>query len=99
MNKKRYESLPVELRTIIDRESGEGLSRKYGEATDRATMNVIETWRKDSKRTVTTPTKDEEVSWNQQLAPVLAAWEKQSDRNRLLVAALREQLGRIRAGQ
>ena len=42
MNKKRYQNLPDDLRAIIDRLSGEALSRRFGEAWDVTIDQVVE---------------------------------------------------------
>ena len=42
MNKKRYQNLPDDLRAIIDRFSGEALSRRFGEAWDVTIDQVVE---------------------------------------------------------
>jgi len=75
MNLARYNSLPPDLRAIIDRNSGAVLSRRAGEVWD----STIEPARKLAKarhNTFTTLSETEYKRWIEATDPVIDEWKK-----------------------
>lgn len=99
MNKKAYEALPAPARAAIDKHSGEALSVAFGKMSDERNAELIAEWKKDKDRTVVQPGAEEVKRWDATLAPVVAEFEAKHPNGKALVAALREELAKIRAGQ
>lgn len=99
MSKKSYEALPGMAKAAIDKHKGEALSRAFGKMSEDRNKQLVAEWQKDSKRTVTIPTKDQDAAWDKMLAPVVSTWEAKDPRNKALLAAMRQELTAIRAGK
>jgi TRAP-type C4-dicarboxylate transport system substrate-binding protein len=99
MNKKRYESLPAPAKAAIDKHEGEALSKAFGDMSEDRNKELIGEWKKDSKRTVTDPGKEQDAAWDKMLAPVVSGWEAKDERNKKLLAELRKELANVRAGK
>jgi len=99
MNKKKFESLPAPAKAAIDKHKGEALSRAFGKMSEDRNAELVAEWKKDGKRTVTEPSKEETAAWDKMLAPVVSAWEAKDARNKALLAALKAELAAIRAGK
>lgn len=98
MSKKKFDSLPAPAKAAIEKHKGEALSRAFGKMSEDRNAELIAEWKKDPKRTVTEPTKEQNAAWDKMLAPVVAAWEAKDSRNKALLAALRAELAKVRAG-
>ena len=99
MSKKKFESLPPQGKAAIEKHKGEALSRAFGNMSETRNAELIAEWRKDPKRTVTEPTKEQNAEWDRLLAPVVAAWEAKDPRNKAVLAAMREELAKVRAAK
>jgi TRAP-type C4-dicarboxylate transport system substrate-binding protein len=99
MSKKKFDSLPAPAKAAIEKHKGEALSRAFGKMSEDRNAQLIAEWKKDPKRTVTVPTKAENAAWDKTLAPVVSTWEAKDARNKALLAAMRAELAKIRAGQ
>ncbi len=98
MSKKSFESLPAAGKAAIEKHKGEALSRAFGTMSEDRNKELLGEWQKDPKRSVTVPTKEQDAAWDKNLAAVVAAWEAKEPRNKELLAALRQELAAIRAG-
>ena len=99
MSKKKFDSLPAPAKAAIEKHRGEALSRAFGKMSEDRNAELVAEWKKDPKRTVTILTKEENAAWDKTLAPVVSTWEAKDPRNKALLAAMREELTKIRAGQ
>ena len=99
MSRRKFDSLPAPAKAAIEKHKGEALSRAFGKMSEDRNAELVAEWKKDTKRTVTAPTKEQNAAWDKMLAPVVAAWEAKDPRNKALLAALREELTKVRAGQ
>jgi TRAP-type C4-dicarboxylate transport system substrate-binding protein len=98
MSKKKFESLPAPAKAAIEKHKGEALSQAFGKMSEDRNKELVAEWKKDAKRTVTEQSKADAAAWDKMLAPVVAAWEAKDARNKALLAALRGELAKIRAG-
>jgi TRAP-type C4-dicarboxylate transport system substrate-binding protein len=98
MSKKKFDSLPAPAKAAIEKTRGEALSQAFGKMSEDRNAELVAEWKKDGKRTVTQPSPAETAAWDKQLAPVVAGWEAKDARNKALLAALRQELAKIRAG-
>ncbi|MGE7472569.1 TRAP transporter substrate-binding protein [Bosea sp. NPDC003192] len=76
MNQARYDSLPADLRAIIDRNSGAVLSRQAGQVWD-STIEPARQLAKARGNTFTTLTDEEYQRWIRATDPVIADWIKE----------------------
>jgi TRAP-type C4-dicarboxylate transport system substrate-binding protein len=74
MNKARYESLPDELRAVLDAHSGLAYSIAAGEVWDQASADVEAGVRKGGRNTIATLADDEKAAWMKGCEPVAAQW-------------------------
>lgn len=87
MNKARYDSLPAELRQVIDAHSGLEQAALAGAAWDKASSVAREEVAQGGNEIFTLP-EEEAVRWRQATQPVVDAWVKDTpDGERLLEAA------------
>lgn len=88
MNSAKYASLPADLKTVIDANSGAALAEMAGKAWDDASTSVLEMVKKRSN-VITTISEDEKQRWIKQTQPVIDSWlaavkEKGADGGKLL---------------
>jgi TRAP-type C4-dicarboxylate transport system substrate-binding protein len=97
MNKAKFESLPAAAKAAIEKHRGEALSRAFGKMSEDRNSELIGEWKKDPKRSVTEPSKEQSAAWDKALEPMLVGWEAKDARNKALAAALRQDLasGRV----
>lgn len=76
MNKAKYESLPADLKKILDDNSGQVLAKMAGEMWDTQSKNVEEMVRKRGN-TITTISVEEAARWRKATEPVIEAWTRQ----------------------
>jgi TRAP-type C4-dicarboxylate transport system substrate-binding protein len=98
MSKAKFDSLPPEGKAAIEKNRGEALSRAFGKMSEDRNNELIAEWRKDQKRVVTEPTKEQNAQWDKMLAPVVSGWEAKDARNKNLSDAMRKELAAARAG-
>jgi TRAP-type C4-dicarboxylate transport system substrate-binding protein len=73
MNPAKYASLPADLKTVIDQNSGQALAEMAGKAWDEASAGVLEMVKKRSN-VITTISEDEKQRWMKQTQPVVDGW-------------------------
>lgn len=87
MNKAKHESLPAELKKVLDANSGMTFAAMAGKMWDDAGAAVFEMV-KARGNTITTITEEEKAKWVKTTEPVVEAWTKQAkDGPKLLEAA------------
>jgi TRAP-type transport system periplasmic protein len=74
MSKAKYLSLPPEVKTIIDQNSGEAQSRKAGRVLDQREAEVPKELEAKKDQTITTLTPEQATAWQKALAPVFGNW-------------------------
>jgi TRAP-type C4-dicarboxylate transport system substrate-binding protein len=77
MNKEKYESLPPELKKVMDANSGQALATMAGQMWDAEAKAVEEVVRKRGN-SITAISADEAGRWRKATEPVIEAWVKQS---------------------
>jgi TRAP-type C4-dicarboxylate transport system substrate-binding protein len=98
MNKAAYAGLPAKARAAIDKHSGEALVRHMIATIHDMTAKARETTKGMAGQTVAQLSPAEEARWRQTLAPVTAQWVKDTPNGAAILAAFREEIGKIRAG-
>lgn len=98
MKKDRYDALPPQARSAIDKFSGESLARKLGDVFDLQEKDVHDRVAKSGKNTVVAPSAAELAEWKRVVEPVNETWRKARPRNQRIHAAFVEQLKRVRSG-
>jgi TRAP-type C4-dicarboxylate transport system substrate-binding protein len=76
MNKPKYESLPADLKKILDANSGQVLAAMAGEMWDVQAKNVEEMVRKRGNN-ISTISAEEAARWRRATEPVIDGWVKQ----------------------
>lgn len=97
MNRKVYEGLSPEARALIDKHSGEAMSRRFGQVHDGVQAAGLEKTLADKKHTVVMPTEAQLAEWDATMAPVIDQWVAEHPNGQELVATLKEELTKIRA--
>lgn len=98
MNKQRYEAMPADLRAILDKHSGQSLSRAMAEVRDDIDIEARDTFKADKAKQVFELSQPQRKEVTDRVEPVIARWVDQSkergfdgravlDRARALVAA------------
>jgi TRAP-type C4-dicarboxylate transport system substrate-binding protein len=77
MNKRRYETLPADLKAVIDKNSGQGAAQAAGKIWDDLAVSVADAT-KSRGNTITQIDKAEAGRWQKATQPVIAAWLKAS---------------------
>jgi TRAP-type C4-dicarboxylate transport system substrate-binding protein len=75
MNKERYESLPADLKGIIDKNSGMEFSRAAGKMWDEVGAEVADMVRQDKASVVSEITEAEKQRWIEATRPVHDKWQ------------------------
>lgn len=98
MSKSKFDSLPPQAKAAIEKNRGEALSRAFGKMSEDRNAELIAEWKKDPKRLVTDPTKEENAAWDKMLEPVVSGWVGKDARNKDLSETMRKELASVRAG-
>jgi TRAP-type transport system periplasmic protein len=99
MNKKVYDGLPAKAKALIDKHSGEIMSKKFGAVHDGVQAKRLEETKAAADQTMVFPPDAELAKWDKAMAPVIADWVKTHPNGEKLSAALKEELANIRAGK
>jgi TRAP-type transport system periplasmic protein len=76
MNRPKYEGLPADLKTAIDKNSGQIAATMAGAMWDEQALIVSDAVRKRGN-TIITLSEDEKARWRKTTEPVVEAWVKQ----------------------
>lgn len=96
-NKEKYESLSAEARAIIDKHSGEALSRKFGDVHFAIQGQRLERTKGMKDHTIVIPDEAEVARWNSVMGGVVDDWKASHPRGQELYTALMAELEAIRA--
>jgi TRAP-type C4-dicarboxylate transport system substrate-binding protein len=99
MSKKAYDALPAKAKALVDKHSGEPMSRKFGGVHDGIQASKLADTQKATDHTMVFPSEADLKQWDATLAPVVNNWVKENPNGPALLAALKEELAKIRAGQ
>ena len=99
MNKKVYEGLPANARAIIDKHSGEAMSRRFGAVHDGIQSSRLAETKAAADQTMVFPSDAELAKLDAVMATVAEAWVKDHPNGQALFAALKEELAKIRAAR
>ncbi len=98
MSKAKYNSLSPEARKIIDDNSGEALSRAFGEAMEKENDNQRAAVKAASKQTFVTLTPDQLANWQKKVDPTIEKWAKDNKSADVVLQSFRTELANARAG-
>lgn len=99
MNRKVYDGLPGKAKAIIDKHSGEQMSRKFGGVHDGIQNAKLTETRAAADHTMVFPSDAELAQLDAIMATVIETWVKDHPNGRSLFAALKEELARVRANR
>jgi TRAP-type C4-dicarboxylate transport system substrate-binding protein len=99
MNKQKYESLPTEAKSAIDKNSGEALSELFAQVVGNDEVKILDAIKKDPQHQVITPTMSNLKAWKNAVQPVTDKWKKNTPNGEKLIKAFQEELDRYRAGK
>ncbi|MCH8504887.1 MAG: TRAP transporter substrate-binding protein [Ectothiorhodospiraceae bacterium] len=81
MSKRKYESMPEDLREIIDRNSGAEFSRALGESYDRADDHYREDFYESSAHNINAPSDQLIADMEEAVKPVVEGWLSERSRD------------------
>lgn len=99
MNRKVYDGLSAKAKAIIDKNSGEVMSRRYGGSQDRIHVIKDKETRTNPNHTVVDPSDADLAQWKAIMASVISNWVKENPKGQVLYSGLRDELSTIRAGR
>jgi len=99
MNKQKYESLPAEAKSAIDKNSGEALSKLFAQVVGNDEIMILDELKKDPQHKFITPTGSNLKAWQTSVQPVIDEWVKNTPNGEKLIKAFQEELDRYRAGK
>jgi TRAP-type C4-dicarboxylate transport system substrate-binding protein len=97
MNKAKYESLPAAAKAALDKNSGEVFAKFFGTKFEEDYSALYEVAKKDSKRTITVLTDEQQKPWKAALQPVIDEWKKTMPDGDKLLKAFSDEIAAIRA--
>jgi TRAP-type C4-dicarboxylate transport system substrate-binding protein len=97
MSKKKYESLSSEARALLDKNTGEPWTRRWGERNTQITKEFIKEWEQNPKHTVYLPSFNEMEQWKAKFAPVIESFKKENPKGEDLLKAYAAEIAKIRA--
>jgi TRAP-type C4-dicarboxylate transport system substrate-binding protein len=99
MNRKVYDGLPGKAKAIIDKHSGEQMSRKFGGVHDGIQNAKLTETKAAADHTMVFPSDAELAQLDAIMATVIETWVKDHPNGRALFTALKEELAKIRAAR
>jgi len=99
MNKDFYARLPDKARAAVDKTTGEVMVRNMIGVIDGATNGARSMVAGLAGHTVAQLAPDEEARWAQKVAPVIEEWTNETPDGKRVLAAFRDEVKKIRAGQ
>lgn len=98
MNKAKFDALPQPAKDALLKYRGEPQSKAFGDMVIKRNNELLAQWSKDKKHQVVRLSDADEAAFMTTVAPVIAAWEAKSPRNKQLLDALQAELGKVRSG-
>jgi TRAP-type C4-dicarboxylate transport system substrate-binding protein len=99
MNKKVYDNLPANAKALIDKHSGEPMSRLFGKVHDGVQERRHKETVDNKEHVMVFPTDAELKQWDTLMKPVIDEWVKNHPNGAKLYSAVKEELTKIRAGK
>lgn len=99
MNREVYDALPDAAKALIDKHSGEAMSRRFGGVHDGVQASKLAETKADPDQTIVFPGETELAKWDATMAPVIDMWVNEHPNGQALFSALKEELANIRAGR
>lgn len=97
MNRKRYESLPPDLRALVDRHSGVWVGERMAQNYDTMGARALEEASKTGRNRVIEVSAQERRRWEALLEPIVEDWRRTHPNGPALLAALKEEVKTLRA--
>jgi TRAP-type C4-dicarboxylate transport system substrate-binding protein len=97
MNKDSYAKLAGKAKAAIDKNSGLGLSRGFGEVLDRIAVEQLETVQKMPGHTIVRMAPAERARWDRLTEPVVDAWIKETPNGAAIWAAYKAEVAKAKA--
>jgi TRAP-type C4-dicarboxylate transport system substrate-binding protein len=79
MAKKKYDQLPAAARQVIDANSGEAESRKFGQYWDRQNSGTRERVKAEGKHQIVTLTPEQTRQWQSRVQPAIEDWKTRTN--------------------
>ncbi|NQV54725.1 MAG: TRAP transporter substrate-binding protein [Rhodospirillales bacterium] len=98
-NKERFDALPANVRAIVRKHSGNALTRKFGDVHFAIQDKMLGITKKRAGHNFVFPSDAELGKWDAVMRPVVDDWAKKSPKNKVLLAALKEELAKYRSGK
>jgi TRAP-type transport system periplasmic protein len=99
MAKAKFESLPPDVRKILDDNSGEAESRRDGALLDQFEAKVRNDLTASKAHTVVTLPPAQAAAWKARVAPLIDAWAATDDAHAKVLAKVRELAADVKAGR
>jgi TRAP-type C4-dicarboxylate transport system substrate-binding protein len=77
--KKKYDQLPAAARKVIDANSGEAESRKFGQYWDRQNSGTRERVKAEGKHQIVTLTPEQTRQWQSRVQPAIEDWKTRTN--------------------
>jgi len=98
MNKAKYDSLPDDLKAIVDKYSGDWIAERMSANYDKIGARSLDAAQKSDKNTVIDVADEQSQRYQTALQPIIDDWMASHPNASALMAALKEEAGKIRAG-
>lgn len=98
MNKDAYDRLPQSAKSVLDRHTGEVLTKRLVKAVDNSNAFARDKVAAEPGQTIAQLAPDEEARWVAKVAPVIDEWTKSVPDGGKVLAAFREEIRKIRTG-
>lgn len=99
MSKKRWDALPAAARTILEANSGEAQTRRFGAFWDSVYEEGRAQVKATGKHTIVSLSPDQADKWRELVTPVRDEWTKSTPDGERVLAEFRRQLGLVKAGK
>lgn len=99
MTKKKYDSLPGEVKAILDKYKGEYLTNLWVGTLDGAMNGLKQKFKSDPKVTFYTPTGADMEEWRALIDPVTEEWKKKNKREAQTYEIFLKKIEKYRAGK
>lgn len=96
MSKKRYESLPAQVRAVLDKHRGEFFSRMWGSRLTKECSKVRQKYMENPDHHWYTPTAEEMTQWRSLMDPVVDNWEKTHPNGETLIQTYKDEVLKVR---
>jgi TRAP-type C4-dicarboxylate transport system substrate-binding protein len=99
MRKSTFDGLSQPVKDVIEKSSGEVLSRRLAKVFDEIELEYADRIGKSGKNRIVTPTPAELDSWKSALNPVTNEWRAANAKNEKIYKSFLAELAKVRSGQ